>query len=53
MNTKDTKKLNYKTSRLPDDYQYEPEEEKEPTSKKSDKKEQPKKPTKAEVRKLN
>ena len=46
LNTKDTKKFNYKKLRLTDDYQYEFEEEKEQTSKKSDNKEPPKKPTK-------
>ena len=53
MNTKDTKKFNYKKLRLTDDYQYESEEEKEQTSKRSDKKEPPKKPTKTDVRELN
>ena len=43
--------------RLPDDYQYEPDEEKEKqqqrTSKKLDKKELPKKPTKDDLRNFN
>ena len=53
LNTKDTKKINYKKLRLNNDYQYESEEEKEQTSIKSDKKEPPKKPTKTDVRELN
>ena len=53
MNTKDTKKFNYKKLRLTDDYQYESKEEKEQTSKKSDKKEPPKKPIKTDVKELN
>ena len=53
LNTKDTKKFNYKKSRLTDDYEYESEEEKEQTSKNSDRKEPPKIPTKSDVRELN
>ena len=53
LNTKDTKKINYKTLRLTDHYQYESEEEKEQTIKNSDKKGPPKKPTKTDVREWN
>ena len=45
--------FNYKKLRLTGNYQYESEEEKEQTSKKSNKKESPKKPTKTGVRELN
>ena len=55
---KTQKKFNYKKSRLTDDYQYEPEEEKQQGSKKEppkkpDKKEPPKKPSKVDLRKSN
>ena len=50
LNTKDTEKFNYKKLRFTDDYQYESEEEKEQTSKKSDKKELPKKTIKTDVK---
>ena len=53
LNAKDTKKFNYKKLRVTDDYQYDSEEEKEQTSKNSDKKELLKKPTKTDVRELN
>ena len=53
LNTKDTKKFNYKKLRFTDDYQYKFEEEKEQTSKKSDKKEPPKKQTKTDVKELD
>ena len=53
LNTKNTKKFNYKKLGLTNDYQYEFEEEKKQTNKKSDKEEPPKKPTKTDVRELN
>ena len=54
LNTKDTKKNDYKKLRLTDDYQYESEEEKEQhTSKEPDKKETPKKQTKSDLSKIN
>ena len=53
LNTKDTKKFNYTKLRLTDDYQYESEEEKEQTNKKSDIKEPPENPTKTDMRELN
>ena len=50
---KTQKEIDYKKLRLPDDYQYEFEEEKEQTSKKADKKESPEKPTKAGLEEIN
>ena len=54
MDRKD-KKFNYTKLRLTDDYQYESEnkEKQEQTSKKSNKKEPPKKPRKTDVKELN
>ena len=52
--TKDTKKFDYKKLRLSDDYQYESEEETEQqTSRKPDKNESPKKPTKTDLGDFN
>ena len=58
LNARYKKNFNYKKLRLTDDYQYEPEEEKQQTSKKEppkkpDKKEPPKKPSKVDLRKSN
>ena len=54
MKTKDTKKFYYKKLRHTYDYQYQSEEEKEQqTSKKSDEKEPPEKPTKDDLNKFN
>ena len=54
LNTKDIKKFHYKKLNLNNDYQYEFEgEEQQQTSKKPDKKELPKKPTKDDSRKFN
>ena len=59
LNARYKKNFNYKKlQRLTDDYQYEPEEEKQQTSKKEppkkpDKKEPPKKPSKVDLRKSN
>ena len=54
LNTKDTKKFDYKKFRHADDYesQFE-EEEKELSNKKPDKKESPKKPTKVDANEFN
>ena len=52
-NTKDKKNVNYIKLRLTDDYQYESEEEQEQTSKKSNKKETPKKPTETGLKEFN
>ena len=47
LNTKDTRKFDYKKLKLADDYEYEPEEEeKKQSNKKSNKKEPPKKTNK-------
>ena len=56
LNTKDKKLLYHKKLRLTDDYQYEPEkekEEKQQTSIISHKKESPKKPTKDDLSEIN
>ena len=54
LNTKDKKPFYYKKLRLTDDYQYESVEEREQqTSKKPDKKELPKKPTKDDLNEFN
>ena len=55
LNTRDIKKINYKKLRLTDHYKYLLiiKEEKEQTSKNSDKKGPPKKPTKTDVREWN
>ena len=47
------KNFNYTKLKLTDDYQYKSEEEQEQTSKKPNKKEPPKKPTKTDVNELN
>ena len=54
LNTKNRKNFDYTKLRLTDDYQYKSEnEEKQQTSKKFNKKEPPKKPTKTDVNELN
>ena len=54
LNTKDIKKFHYKKLNLNNDYQYEFEgKEQQQTSKKPDKKELPKKPTKDDLKKFN
>ena len=53
MDTKDRKIFNYTKLRLTDDYQCESEEEQEQISKKSNKKEPPKKPGKTDVKEFN
>ena len=53
LTTKDRKKINYTKLRLINDYQYQSKEEQEQTSKKFNKREPPKKPTKTDVKELN